>query len=92
MVTKRVTTGEWSFGELRDLLRSGRLSSIVAEYQQAHGLAPHPFVLIENYIDSLESDLLPTPRSKKRGVSSTAPTREQLTKKSKNKSPMARSN
>ena len=51
VVSKRVDKGEWSIDKLLELLRSGRLSSIVAEYKQAHGYAPHPFVIMEIYYD-----------------------------------------
>ena len=49
VVTKRVDTGEMSLADLLHLLRSGKLSSIVAEYKQAHGYAPHPLTLMEIY-------------------------------------------
>ena len=49
VVRKRVDTGEMSLADLLYLLRSGKLSSIVAEYKQAHGYAPHPLTLMEIY-------------------------------------------
>ena len=47
--SKSVDKEQWSKDKLLELLRSGRLSSIVAEYKQAHGYAPHPFVMMEIY-------------------------------------------
>ena len=49
VVTKRVDTKDWSLTGLLDLLRSGRLSSIVAEYKRAFGYAPHPSTLMDIY-------------------------------------------
>ena len=92
VVTRLVESKVWKLADLLSLLRSGKLSSIVADYRQAHGFAPHPFVLMEIYMQSQTEELHPTPRMKKRGVSSTAPTKEQLTKKSKKMRVMETSN
>ena len=76
VVTKLVDKKVWKLTDLLSLLRSGRLSSIVAEYKQAHGCAPHPFALMEIYEKNHPSvlEFHPTPRMKKRGVDSQAPT------------------
>ena len=47
VVTKRVDTKDWSLTGLLDLLRSGRLCSIVAEYKRAFGHAPHPSAFMD---------------------------------------------
>jgi len=83
VVTKRVDTEQWSLEELLELLRSGRLSSIVAEYKQAHGFAPHPFTLMKIYEKNHKGvlDFHPTPRMNlKREADSQAPTGTQLSK------------
>ena len=49
VVTKRVITKQWSLEDILELLRSGELSSIVADYKRAQGFAPHPFKLMEFY-------------------------------------------
>ena len=98
VVAKRVITKEWSLEELLELLRSGRLSSIVAEYKQAHGYAPHPFTLLEIYEKNHRGvlDSHPTPRMKlkREADSRQAPTGTQLSKfnnKSKKMRSMERS-
>ena len=66
VVSKRVDTDQWDMHKLLELLRSGTLSSLVAEYKQEHGYAPHPFMLMEIYAKKHlgELDLPPTLRRK----------------------------
>ena len=66
VVSKRVDTDQWNMHKLLELLRSGTLSSLVAEYKQEHGYAPHPFILMEIYDKkhSGELNLPPTLRMK----------------------------
>ena len=92
-------TEEWSKDRLLEVLRSGNVSSFVAEYKQAHGYAPHPYIRMEIYDKRHrgELDVRPTPRMKsdlKRGADSQAPTGMQLSKlkkKSKKMRSMERS-
>ena len=88
VVTKRVYTKQWSLRDLLELLRSGRLSSIVAEYNRTQGYAPHPFKFMEIYEKSHPGvlDSHPTPRTKvKREADGQAPTGTQLSKLNKSK-------
>ena len=66
VVSKRVDTDQWNMHKLLELLRSGTLSSLVAEYKQEHGYAPHPFILMKIYAKKHlgELDLPPTLRRK----------------------------
>ena len=49
VVEKFVDTGAWKLEDLLEVLRSGKLASPVAAYTQAHGCAPHPWVLFDIY-------------------------------------------
>ena len=49
VVEEFVDTGAWTLSDLLEVLRSGKLTSHVASYKSAHGYAPHPYVLFENY-------------------------------------------
>ena len=77
VVTKILDEGVCRLYDLLKLLRSGGLSSFVAEYTQTHGFAPHPVVLINDYLSSH-----PLP-SKKRRADSKVATKGRLSKKSR---------